>query len=83
MLLMVRPLGQTAAHEIGHLLGLFHVEQIDLMNRTATLAFLRELTLARGQIQLDTHGAEAGTEVFTSIIQDPAVYFRTMFDAAE
>jgi len=77
---MVLTLAQTGAHEIGHLVGLYHVEQIDLMNRSATLAFLRELGLARGQIQLERviNGAVVG-EVFPAIVQDPDVYFQTVF----
>ena len=43
--LMVLFLAQTGAHEIGHLVGLYHTEQIDIMNRAATLAFQRELYL--------------------------------------
>ncbi|MBI4717392.1 MAG: hypothetical protein HY763_06280 [Planctomycetes bacterium] len=77
---VVLTLSQTAAHEIGHLVGLFHVEQIDVMNRTATLAFLRELPFGRGQVQLERRrGSERVGEVFTSVIQDPAVYFRAVF----
>ncbi len=73
---VVLTLAQTAAHEIGHLVGLFHVEQIDMMNRSATLAFLRNLKFARGQIQLDrrSHG-QIISEVFPSIIQEPRRYF--------
>ena len=77
---MVFALAQTAAHEIGHLVGLFHVEQIDLMNRTATLAFLRELEFLRGQVQVErTVNGTAATEVFTSVIQDPLIYFDAVF----
>jgi hypothetical protein len=79
---IVLSLSQTAAHEIGHLVGLHHVEQIDLMNRSATLAFFRKLPFTRGQVQLDRfRNGERSSEVFTSIIQDPAVYFRSIFAA--
>ncbi len=78
---LVFALAQTGAHEIGHLVGLYHVEQIDIMNRTATLAFLRELALSRGQIQIDkVSGQQIITEVVTNIIQDPELYFRSAFD---
>ena len=76
---MVLALAQTAAHEIGHLIGLLHVEQIDLMNRSATLASLRELTFARGQVQLERliNGEVVG-EVFPAIVQEPAEYIRAV-----
>jgi hypothetical protein len=77
---MALTLAQTGAHEIGHLVGLYHVEQIDLMNRTATLAFLRELQFARGQVQLErVIGGQVGGEVFPAIVQDPETYFRAVF----
>lgn len=80
---IVFAIAQTGAHEIGHLVGLVHVEQIDLMNRSATLAFLRELDFLRGQVQVErtTNGVSA-TEVFTSVVQDPRVYFESIFDSA-
>jgi len=50
------------------------------MNRSATLAFLRELPFTRGQVQLDRlRNGEVVSEVFTSMIQDPEVYFRAIF----
>ncbi len=78
---VVLTLSQTAAHEIGHLLGLRHVEQIDIMNRSATLAFQRELDLVRGQVQFD-RPANGGivSEVLTTIIQDPDRYLNAVFD---
>jgi hypothetical protein len=80
---MVLSLAQTGAHEIGHLIGLLHVEQLDIMNPTATLAFLREMSLRRGQIQLDRiiNGQRVG-EVVTNVVQDPEIYFRSAFDAS-
>ncbi|NOX59907.1 MAG: hypothetical protein GXP29_13765 [Planctomycetes bacterium] len=78
---VVLTLSQTAAHEIGHLVGLRHVEQIDIMNRSATLAFQRELVLVRGQIQFDrVANGTLVSEVLTTIIQDPDIYFQSMFD---
>jgi len=80
---MVFALAQTAAHEIGHLVGLVHVEQIDLMNRTATLAFLRELEFLRGQVQVERRdGGTSATQVFTSVIQEPSIYFEEIFGAS-
>lgn len=80
---VVQTLSQTAAHEIGHLVGLFHVEQIDLMNRSATLAFLRELEFARGQIQIDRNiNGEIAAEVYPAIVQHPARYFESIFAKA-
>lgn len=80
---IVFAIAQTGAHEIGHLVGLVHVEQIDLMNRSATLAFLRELDLLRGQVQVErTSNGTTATEVFTSVVQDPRVYFESIFDPA-
>jgi hypothetical protein len=78
---VVLTLSQTAAHEIGHLVGLRHVEQIDIMNRSATLAFQRELVLVRGQVQFDrVANGTLVSEVLTTIIQDPNIYFQSMFD---
>lgn len=77
---IVLALAQTGAHEIGHLIGLYHVEQIDMMNRSATLAFLRELPFERGQIQIERSEEDTiVTEVLTTIVQDPDLYFRANF----
>lgn len=79
---VVQTLSQTGAHEIGHLVGLLHVEQIDLMNRSATLAFLRDLEFARGQIQIDrTIGDDIAAEVFPQIVQNPQLYFDAIFQS--
>ena len=79
---VVLTLAQTAAHEIGHLVGLMHVEQVDVMNRSATLAFTRQLMFARGQIQVDrlVDGDVVG-EVFPAVVQDPAIYFDAVFSS--
>ena len=76
-------LAQVGAHEIGHLLGLQHVDQIDIMNRSATIAFsTRELDFSRGQLQFDfISGSELQSFVFTSLIQDPEAYFDAVFGA--
>lgn len=77
---LVLALAQTGAHEIGHLVGLYHVEQIDIMNRSATLAFLRELPFRRGQVQIERLiGGQVVGEVFPAVIQDPDLYFETVF----
>ena len=69
-------LAHTAAHEIGHLVGLYHVPLPDVMNRSPTLAFQRELSLGRGQFQVET---PTGSEILTTILQDPDFYFRAAF----
>jgi len=78
----VLSLTQSGAHEIGHLVGLYHVEQLDVMNRAATLALLRELSLQRGQIQVDRiiNGQAVG-EVVTNVLQEPERYFRFAFSS--
>lgn len=74
---IVLGLAQTAAHEIGHLIGFYHVPLTDVMDRSPTLAFQRELTFARGQLLVES---DAETFVLTRIVQDPAIYFRLAFD---
>ncbi|NLX12873.1 MAG: hypothetical protein GXY44_04360 [Phycisphaerales bacterium] len=77
---MVLALAQTGAHEIGHLVGLMHTEQVTLMHRSATLAFMRELAFDRGQVQIETgQSTDVFTEVLTPIIQDPSFYWQTNF----
>lgn len=78
-------LAQTAAHEVGHLVGLFHVALTDIMDRSPTLAFQRELSFQRGQVLIDaaTRLADGTSELssvlLTTVIQDPALYFRANF----
>ncbi len=73
---VILALSQTGAHEIGHLVGLFHIGNIDIMNR-ATLAAQRELDFDRGQVEVVNGGR---LEVLTSVIQDPDLYFESVFD---
>lgn len=78
-------LSQTAAHEIGHLIGLVHVPLTDIMDRSPSLAFQRELSLQRGQMLTEElTEREDGTlalapVVLTTVIQDPAFYFEANF----
>lgn len=79
----VLTLAQAGAHEIGHLVGLYHVEQIQIMNRAATMAFQRELDFGRGQVQIERLiGEQIVAEVFPAIVQEPEVYWRFAFDWA-
>jgi hypothetical protein len=78
---IVLSLAQTGAHEIGHLVGLYHTELIDVMNRSATLAFQRELEFERGQIQIEgLRDGQGVTEALTTVIQDPTLYFQANFE---
>ena len=77
---IVFAIAQTGAHEIGHLVGLAHVGQIDIMNASATLAFFRDLEFARGQVQFDRFiNGEVVSDILTTVIQDPQIYFRAIF----
>lgn len=79
---IVLGLSHTAAHEIGHLVGLFHVPLTDIMERSPTLAFQRELSFRRGQVLLDyqlPRSNEIETTVLTTVYQDPDFYFQAAF----
>ena len=76
---IVLGLTHTGAHEIGHLVGLFHVSLTDIMNRSPSLAFQRELSFQPGQVLIET---ATDPFVLTSVIQDPAFYFGANFDPA-
>lgn len=73
---IVLGLSHTAAHEIGHLAGLYHVPLTDIMNRSPSLAFQRELSFQSGQLLIEGGGQ---SQVLTTIVQDPGVYFRLAF----
>ncbi len=74
---IVLGLAQTGAHEIGHLIGLYHVPLADIMNRSPSAAFQRELEMGRGQILLEASGDL--TRLLTNVLQDPPFYFVANF----
>ncbi len=82
---IVNGLAQTGAHEIGHLVGLYHVALFDIMDRSPSMAFQRELEFMRGQILVEqaietTDGrTDVATIVLTNIVQDPTIYFNSVF----
>ncbi len=81
---IVLGLAQTAAHEIGHLVGLNHIALIGIMDRSPSRAFQRELTFQRSQIltQSKVDGPDGEpqvlTTVLTTIVQDPEFYFNAV-----
>jgi len=79
---MIMGLSHTAAHEIGHLIGLEHVALNDIMKRSPTEAFQRELGICPGQLVEDRgSGAGAGEGLVSTMIhQDPIFYLRANFD---
>lgn len=82
---IVLGLAQTAAHEIGHLVGLHHTALEDVMSRSPSMAFQRQLDFTRGQILVETLGINAdgstslATTVLTTVIQEPDTYFSAIF----
>jgi hypothetical protein len=82
---IVLALSHTAAHEIGHLVGLYHVALVDIMDRRPTSAFQRRLGFERGQVLVEfpvrkSDGLiDVQTRVLTTIIQDPERYFELNF----
>lgn len=80
---IVLGISQTAAHEIGHLVGLHHSALIGIMDRSVSLAFQRELDFDRAQIlterRADGDASTIVTTVVTSVVQDPFVYFDSIF----
>ncbi|NOT01733.1 MAG: hypothetical protein HOP29_14015 [Phycisphaerales bacterium] len=80
---IVLGISQTAAHEIGHLVGLHHSALIGIMDRSVSLAFQRELDFDRAQIlterRAEGDASTVVTTVVTSVVQDPFVYFDSIF----
>ena len=83
---IVLALSHTAAHEIGHLVGLYHVSLVDIMDRRPTAAFQRQLSFGRAQTLLEIPVTDPDgtvrleTIVQTNIIQDPEIYLRANFN---
>lgn len=86
---IVLALSHTGAHEIGHLVGLVHVSLVDIMDRRPSSAFQRRLVFGRGQTLIEIPVVSANgtvtleTRVQTSILQDPTLYFQSIFDVAD
>jgi hypothetical protein len=73
---IINALALGGAHEVGHLMGLNHTALDGLMSATPSFAIQRQLSFQRSQIALDQG---QGLQVFTSVIQDPAIYFENVF----
>ncbi len=69
---IINALSLSGAHEIGHLLGLNHTALDGIMSSAPSFAIQRQLQFQRSQIALDVG---RGDEVFTTVIQDPQLYF--------
>jgi len=69
---IINALALSGAHEIGHLLGLNHTALDGIMSSSPSFAIQRQLQFQRSQIALDVG---RGDEVFTTVIQDPQLYF--------
>jgi hypothetical protein len=79
---IINALALDGAHEIGHLVGLPHSALEGIMFPQPTLAFQRQLLLARSQIVTVSAGVSGAAElsVQTNIIQDPQLYFDSIFE---
>ncbi len=69
---IINALALSGAHEIGHLLGLNHTALDGIMSTSPSFAIQRQLQFQRSQIVLDVG---RGNEIFTTVIQDPQLYF--------
>ncbi len=83
---VVLALAHTGAHEIGHLVGLQHTATVDLMDRSPTTAFQRQLGFDRGQVLIEVPVTTAdGTvrlepRVQTTVYQEPLFYLDAIFE---
>ncbi len=73
---IINALALSGAHEAGHLLGLNHTALDGLMSSAPSFAIQRQLAFQRSQVAL---GSGDDIEVFTTVVQDPATYFDSIF----